>query len=107
MLLRRFVDFQQRHAWRELDAVDRIWATSDLHAEHDANMAFINSLKGYERDALVAFQRIDERQVGVVLSVQVGGRPEAVDRVELAPCVLLLPSCEAAQKRVVRNRAGR
>ena len=52
-LLRRFVDFQQRHAWRELEAVERIWATSDLHAEHDANLAFINSLDGYERDALV------------------------------------------------------
>ena len=52
-LLRRFVDFQQRHAWRELDAVERIWATSDLHAEHDANTAFIHSLDGYERDALV------------------------------------------------------
>ena len=33
----------QQHAWRELDAVDCIWATSDLHADID-NIAFIDSL---------------------------------------------------------------
>lgn len=53
LLVRRFVCWQQQHSWRKLEAVERIWAVSDLHMEHEANVAFVRSLNGYEKDALI------------------------------------------------------
>ena len=53
VLFERFTAWQRQHAWRHLDAVERVWATSDLHVEHAANMEFVRGLKGYEKDAVV------------------------------------------------------
>ena len=52
-LVERFAAWQRRHAWRHLDAVERVWAISDLHMEHEANFDFMSGLAGFERDALV------------------------------------------------------
>ena len=53
VLVERFTTWQRQHAWRHLDAVERVWATSDLHLEHAANLDFVRALKGYEKDAVV------------------------------------------------------
>lgn len=52
-LVERFAAWQRRHAWRHLSAVERVWAISDLHMEHEANFDFVSGLAGFERDALV------------------------------------------------------
>lgn len=52
-LLRRYTSFVSRHAWRQVRAVDRVWATSDLHVEHKENMAFLRALEPRPADALV------------------------------------------------------
>lgn len=52
-LLQRFLTWQERHAWRRLPAAERVWATSDLHVEHDENLSFLRSLSGYDEDALI------------------------------------------------------
>ena len=33
-LVERFVQWQQPHAWKQLEGVKHLWATSDLHVEH-------------------------------------------------------------------------
>ncbi|KAL1526449.1 hypothetical protein AB1Y20_015161 [Prymnesium parvum] len=46
--------FESLHTtWRKLEAVDHIWAVSDLHVEHESNFQFISSLHGFEKDALI------------------------------------------------------
>ena len=46
-LVERFVQWQQPHAWKQLEGVERLWATSDLHVEHESNLAFLRGLDGY------------------------------------------------------------
>ena len=43
-LVERFVQWQQPHAWKQLEGVERLWATSDLHVEHESNLAFLRGL---------------------------------------------------------------
>ena len=52
-LVDRFTQWQQQHAWRQLEGVGRLWATSDLHVEHDENMSFLRSLDGFSGDGLI------------------------------------------------------
>ena len=52
-LVERFVQWQQPHAWKQLDGVERLWATSDLHVEHESNLAFLSGLDGYSEDGLI------------------------------------------------------
>ena len=52
-LVERFVQWQQPHAWKQLEGVERLWATSDLHVEHESNLAFLSGLDGYSEDGLI------------------------------------------------------
>ena len=52
-LRRTYRRFVERHAWRQLPAVSRVWATSDLHAEHRQNMEFLERLEPRPDDALI------------------------------------------------------
>ena len=52
-LVGRFMQWQQPHAWKQLEGVQRLWATSDLHVEHESNLAFLCGLDGYTEDGLI------------------------------------------------------
>ena len=47
------MQWQQPHAWKQLEGVERLWATSDLHVEHESNLAFLRGLDGYSEDGLI------------------------------------------------------
>ena len=44
-LLRRFDAFHRRYAWKRLEAVERVWAISDLHADVAVNRASLERLE--------------------------------------------------------------
>ena len=46
-LVERFVQWQQPHAWKQLEGVERLWATSDLHVEH-VGAAGLQNVRGVE-----------------------------------------------------------
>lgn len=52
-ILRQFDAFHRRHAWRRLEAVDAVWATSDLHVDSVANMAWLDGLAARPNDAVI------------------------------------------------------
>ena len=52
-LLRRFEAFHRRHAWKRLEAVENVFATSDLHTEAPANWEFLQRLEPRPSDALI------------------------------------------------------
>ena len=52
-LLRRFDAFHQRYAWQRLEAVDHVWAISDLHTEVSSNRDWLLAVAPRPHDALV------------------------------------------------------
>jgi hypothetical protein len=52
-LLRRFDAFYHRLAWQRLQAVEHVWAISDIHVEVKANQAWLESLEDRPTDALI------------------------------------------------------
>ena len=53
--------WQQPHAWKQLEGVERLWATSDLHVEHESNLDFLRSLDGFSEDGLIVAGDVCQR----------------------------------------------